>query len=93
MGWKTVGGVKGDLVKWDEPGMMVEGIFKGTWSGQFGPLAGMDTKDGRTITFPVPTALQGKLGMIDVGQLVRIMFLGMVKSGTGKDYKDFSCEV
>ncbi len=93
MAWKTVGGVKGDLQKWEEPGTTVEGVFKGTWAGQHGPLGAVDTQDGRTLTFPVPTALQTQLQTVQAGQLVRLTYLGTVKSGAGRDYKNFSTEL
>lgn len=91
MGYRPVG-ISGELVKWDRDGTAVEGTWKGSRQGQYGELGTVDALDGRVLSFPLTTALQSKLALVKEGARVRITFLGMRRSGEGKDYKDFSVE-
>jgi hypothetical protein len=95
MAWQQVGqptfsGDRSPILKWNSVGQSVEGVYKGTREGKFGPLAIVQTSGGETACATNKVLLDGiaKEG-IQVGGRLRIEYLGKKKSQNGYEYKDF----
>ena len=89
--WKEVTGA--NVVKFDTKGQVVEGKFVAVDEGIFGDLFVIDTKDGK-VSLPSNTALTTKMKALEIGQKVRVTFLGEKASEKvpGRKYKDFKVE-
>ena len=93
MAWQQVGrpGFTGDrspIHKWNSVGQTVEGVYKGTREGKFGPLAIVQTSGGETAC-ATSKLLMDKLKGLQPGDLVKIEYLGKKKGQSGYEYKDF----
>ena len=89
--WEELGQDKGDTsyIKWDQPGVLVEGIWKGVGQGDYGAVGRLHSTEG-VLQFSLPTVLAGKLEDVQQGDLVRIKFTGTETNASGRDYKMFS---
>ena len=88
--WKEVTGA--NLIRFEEPGSVVEGKLVGTEEGMFGDMYILETSNGRE-NLPSFTALNTKMKVLEEGTQVRITYLGEVKSEkSGRVYKDFKVE-
>lgn len=84
--WTQVG--QGEFHKWTEPGDALEGIWRGSHDGQYGPLGSLDTAQGR-VTFPLHTALFSRMEGIKEGAEIRIIYNGKATSKGGREFKSF----
>jgi hypothetical protein len=87
--WRQIGGGGGEIRKWETQGDTLEGIFRGIAPGKFGDLGVLEEPDGKTVRFPVHTALQEKVAGLKEGQTVKIEYLGLHEGKSGRKYKDF----
>lgn len=96
MGWTEVSG--GEYVKWETPGQVVEGIWRGTSPGKPAPdgkptmLGTIETPAGR-VRFSATTVLKDRLELIHEGYAVRLTYTGTQKSKGGMSFKAFKVEV
>ena len=82
-------GFDGTLMKWEEEGQEIEGIWRGTRTGRFGDLGTVETTGGRE-TFPIHTALAFLIEGLKDGDEVKIIYTGKIKNpGTGREFKSF----
>ena len=83
--WVQMG--QGAFLKWETSGQEVEGRWRGSSDGKFGPLGSIETPEGK-VTFPLHTAL---LDLKDVrdGADVKIIYVGKQMSKGGKEFKAF----
>ncbi len=88
--WRQIG--QGQFRKWEQPGEEFEGTWRGMHEGRFGPLGTLETSDG-VLTFPLPTALRGRLQGVREGAAVRIQYTGMQTSKAGRPFKGFEVYV
>ena len=86
--WRAIGG-GGDFHKWAQPGEALEGVWRGLHDGQYGPVGTLETTEGLT-RFAATTALVERLGAIAEGTELRLEYLGIRRSKTGREYKDFA---
>jgi hypothetical protein len=86
--WVQVGQIQGTFLKWTEKGQECEGHWRGQKDGQYGPLGVVDTAQGR-VTFPLHTALLQRVESIKEGAEVRIVYLGIQQSRSGREFKAF----
>jgi hypothetical protein len=84
--WVQVGG--GDFLKWAEKGQTVEGTWRGSKDGQYGPLGMVDTADGR-VNFPLHTALLQRTSLLEEGMIIKIVYNGKKMSKNQREFKDF----
>ena len=87
--WVQMG--QGSFIKWDTPGMEIEGRWAGTATTGKYPNGVLDTTEGR-ISFPFNTALKD-LEKLPLGTEVKIHFLGKRKNKEGTEYNAFTCSV
>jgi len=85
--WTQVG--SGEFHKWTEPGDALEGIWRGTHDGQYGPLGTLDTGKTGRVTFPLHTALFSRMEGIKEGAEIRIIYKGKATSKGGREFKSF----
>lgn len=75
---------------------LVEGLFLGAVPGKYGkPLYNLQTPvsaGGEVVSVPHNVVLGRILSHRDVGKLLRITFLGTIKSKSGNPVKDFNVE-
>jgi hypothetical protein len=93
MAWQQVGqptfsGDRSPILKWNSVGQTVEGVYKGTREGKFGPLAIVLTSGGE-VACGTSKLLMDKLKGLVAGDLVKIEYLGKKKGQSGYEYKDF----
>ena len=91
MAWKRVnnkGNSNSNILKWDTPGKIVEGIWNGISEGRFGELGDI----GGT-RFPLLTVLDRALREISVGTKVKATYIGWATSNKGTQYKDFNVDI
>lgn len=87
--WRPVGGLSTAYVKWQDAGQSIEGTWKGTVAGKFGPQ-GVITDDTNKYVFGLHTVLANRLRDVEPGTLVRIVYNGTDTSAkTGRTYKSF----
>jgi hypothetical protein len=86
--WRALGG-GGDFHKWAQTGEALEGVWRGLHDGQFGPVGTLENAEGLT-RFAATTALVERLGAIAEGTELRIEYLGLRRSKSGREYKDFA---
>ena len=86
--WRAIGG-GGDFHKWTHAGEALEGVWRGLHDGQYGPVGTLETTEGLT-RFAATTALVERLGAIAEGTELRLEYLGIRRSKTGREYKDFA---
>lgn len=88
-----VGG-EGDWIKWDQPGQVLEGEYRGMAPGKTAPdgkvmsYGTIDTADG-VKRFSVTAVLKTRLEQVREGSGVFIEFLGKKRGQGGAEYKDF----
>ena len=91
MSWETVQGNNGgDIVKLQEVGAEVAGVYIGVVQGQHGPLYQIETEGGKVVSVPNNKDLEEKLDpekMLD--KLVRIKYEGVKPIKGGKTFKMF----
>lgn len=88
-GWTEVGGAaETTFVRWHEPGIVLEGVWRGPREGKLGLLGEIDD-DGTRILFPLPVCLKERLISVKIGDLVRIRYVEDRKGKTGFVYKVF----
>jgi hypothetical protein len=90
VGWKRIQR-SGEIEKWLE-GRTVVGVFRELRDGQFGPLLDLTDRDGRRVTFGVPTILKSFLDEVPPGTEIRITCKGKVPLKNGKEAWDFDVE-
>ena len=49
----------------------------------------LEVEDGKTVAFWGSKVLDGKMSVVKIGQLVKVIFLGKVSPEGGREYKDF----
>jgi hypothetical protein len=70
-------------------GFELEGIYRGTIEGQFGPLGVVELADGRLQRFSLPAVLGKRLSIVDPGQEIRIVYMGTRVSKSDTTYHVF----
>jgi len=93
MAWQQVGqptfsGDRSPILKWNSVGQSVEGVYKGTREGKFGPLAIVQTSAGETACATSKLLMDRLKGLV-AGDIVKIEYLGKKKGQSGYEYKDF----
>ena len=88
--WRQIG--QGEFHKWDTPGDELEGLWRGTHDGRYGPLGTVDTAGG-LVTFPLHTALFERLKRVREGAEVLIRYTGRQTSKAGRVFKAFEVYV
>ena len=92
MGFEEV--VSKPVFNFEEVGNSIEGEFVGTEDGQFGDNFLIKVKSGEVFTVFGKTVLTTKMKSVTPASIVRITYLGEVKSKKGGTmYKDFSVAV
>jgi hypothetical protein len=84
--WRQIG--QGQFHKWETPGEELEGTWRGTHDGRFGPLGTLETSEG-LITFPLHAALLERLNLVREGAEVLIRYTGTQTSKAGRIFKGF----
>jgi hypothetical protein len=84
----------GEMLKWEKPGIVVEGILesyehKTNLPKGDGDVYEVRTKDGM-IAFFAPMLLHKKLTTVPLGNIVRIEFTSLSRTNSGNDLKNFS---
>ena len=93
--WQPVGSTSGaTLIRWSdvETGTVMEGIYRGTVTSAYDPLAVVDTESG-TLLLPRPKVLKDKLKDVQEGTLVRIEYRGKVEGKSGFPYHQFEVSI
>ncbi len=89
MRWRKVGG-GGEILKWNDVGQELVGVFAGTKAGKFEmPLGMIDQEDGRRVVFATHISLVERLQDVKPGQPIRIVYLGLQMSNQGRQFKAF----
>ena len=83
MKWRQLGG-SGNIIKWDTMGQVVEGLWRGTHDGKFGLLGTLEQPDGKRVSFSMSAILADRLGAVEDGDEVRIVFQGQGKTKGGQ---------
>ncbi len=91
MAYKEVLGA--NLWQYEKEGDSIEGEFVKKTPGQFGDDFVIKTKSGEEFKIFGSIVLRTKFEDVKPGQKVRITYMGEVKAGSGKTYKDFKVEV
>ena len=84
--WRRVG--EGQFHKWETPGDELQGVWRGTHEGRFGPLGTLEAADA-VFTFPLPAALRARLQHVKEGVEVLIRYTGFQTSKAGREFKGF----
>jgi hypothetical protein len=84
--WRQLG--QGQFHKWETPGEELEGTWRGSHEGRFGPLGTVETPEG-LVTFPLHTALLDRLKVVREGAAVLIRYTGTQLSKAGRVFKGF----
>lgn len=96
MAWQEVGGNEGQssspVQKWTMSGQVVEGVYRGQREGKYGPLLIIDAAHGEVV-YGTKTVLKSKLAKVQVGDYIKVTYLGKRKGQTGTEYGDFSVQV
>lgn len=87
--WHQVGGGSGDFIKWEQEGQTIEGHWRGQHDGKFGPLGTVTLPDGKSVRFPLHTALLDRVRRIREGAEILIRYGGKQKGKKGQEYKSF----
>ncbi len=77
------------VYKWMEAGQSLEGHWLGSREGNFGLLGSIETNEGTKITFPLLAVLADRLKDVEEGNLIRVVYLGLAVTQTGRQYKNF----
>ena len=84
--WRQIG--QGQFHKWETPGEVFEGTWRGMHDGRFGPLGTLETPEG-LLTFPLHAALLERLKLVREGAEVLIRYTGKQTSKAGRVFKAF----
>jgi len=84
--WRQIG--QGQFHKWETPGDELEGIWRGSHEGRFGPLGTLEMSEG-AVTFPLHAALLERLRHIRVGAEILVRYTGPQTSKAGRLFKGF----
>lgn len=83
----------GDWYQFDRKGEVLEGVLvdKRSIPGKYGEQFVIDVErsPGDVVPLGCTTVLRNKLKVVNVGEIVKITFLGMRKAKSGSEYKDF----
>src|SRR5262245_26323818 len=82
----------GSLLKWRdiEPGTTLEGAWIGSTAGEYGPIGELIlTADQRKVKFPMPAALEERLGKVHEGAVLTIQYCGLRKTKSGREFHAF----
>lgn len=89
--------VEANFVKLNEIGDSVEGFLIEKSEQQFTESAvgryKIECDDGSQTSFLGSTDMDDKLGLIEIGQYIRVTLAGTVKSRNGRDIRQFTVEV
>lgn len=88
--WRKLG--SGEYHKWNA-GDVIEGIWRGTEDGKYGPIGSVEQPDGTRIRFAMSAVLTDRLGAVEEGTEVRLTYLGMGQTKAGAQLKRFEVEV
>jgi hypothetical protein len=95
--WPRPGTGDSTWIKWNEtaPGTVVEGTWKGTFSGKFNACGKVVREDGTEVKFSLPVALERGVQGLPVGAFVRITYAGLrtSESDATRQFHDFDVEV
>jgi len=69
-------------------GYELTGSYRGTLDGKFGPIGVVELEDGASQRFGVPTLLARRLSVVERGQQIKIVYLGL-KDGKNTSYHTF----
>jgi hypothetical protein len=87
------GGDRLPFIKWSEVDAEFElvGVYRGTQPGEFGDFGVIDREsDGRRQPFNLPAVLAKRLGAVEAGTTVRIVYLGKKPTQDGqRSFHDF----
>ena len=86
---KNTGQGRAPITKWEEPGQVIEGEWRGTRPGKYGDLGIVHDEAGTEIVFPMHTVLVNKLASVRIHAGISIVYKGKVEGKTGSSYKDF----
>lgn len=96
MGWKKLSSEdQGEsmFVKWNKPGIQIEGEWLGSKEGKYGPVGSIKTDKG-LLRFPITYQLDNYLEGVLEGQFVNIKYLRSdVSKKTGRTVKVFDVQV
>ena len=84
--WRQIG--QGQFHKWETPGDELQGAWRGTHEGRFGPLGTLETSEG-LVTFPLHAALLERLRQVRIGADVLLRYTGPQTSKAGRLFKGF----
>lgn len=81
----------GEYMRWEEVGQQLEGIYLGMQEGtQSGFLGKVQTEQGLTVVFSVPSGLKNQLEGVKEGRLIQIHYRGYkLNQRTKREYKSF----
>src|SRR5215831_20415529 len=85
--WRRIG--EGQFHRWETPGDELEGVWRGSHEGRFGPLGTLEATDAVLLTFPLPAALRDRLRRVPAGAEVLIRYTGLQTSKGGRQFKAF----
>ncbi len=90
MAWERVGGESGSAAyqKWTQKGQSVEGVYKGTRDGKYGPNVLIETPNG-LVSCNSTRLLMDRLNGVRPGDLVKIEYLGKVMGKNGREFMNF----
>lgn len=96
MGWgQKIAGNAGPILKWAASGREVDGVLIAIRTtparGQYkeGKLADIRRMDGTMVTVSVTTVLERQLAEVQIGQRIRILYLGKERGSAGQEYHNF----
>lgn len=83
------------ILKLENVGDIIEGIYKGTQKGQFGDLYNIEIAPNEIKTLGSDTVFKNKLSPELVGKKIKIEYLGLKPSmeRKGSKYKDYKISV
>jgi hypothetical protein len=85
--WRALGSA-GSLHKW-AVGETLEGVWRGTHEGQFGPIGTLVATDGGIIRIGLGAVLADRLQHVREGDVVRITYCGMETNKSGRTFRAF----
>lgn len=100
MAWTKIEGEKAGesgqyapVQKWTMVGQSIEGEYVGTREGKYGPLGILKTPDGEVAFGMHKKILADKMSKAQVGDLIKVEYLGKRRSQAGIEYSVFEVYV
>ena len=83
----------GNVWQFEKEGDCIEGEYVGKQPGSYGDNYKLKCESGEEFVVFGSTVLNTKMALVKEGSFIKVTYLGEVKSGNGRLYKDYKVEV